>query len=61
MEKTIHISFKEKNKDISQDICNLEEDMKNLSLKNNYQNQHSLQIATRENNNDYDSPYQEKI
>ena len=50
VEETIHISFKEKMKDIDQNVRDLEEDMENLSLNNDSQNQQSLQIATRENN-----------
>ena len=52
VEKTIHISFKEKKKDLDQTVCDLEEDMENLSLNNDFQIQQSLQIATRENNED---------
>ena len=39
MEETIHISFKEKKKDIYQNVRDLEEDMENLSLNNDFQNQ----------------------
>ena len=56
MEETIHRSFKEKKKkDIDQNICDLEEDMENLSLNNDAQNQ-SLQIATRDSNDDSNLP-----
>ena len=51
VEETIHISLKEKKKDIDQTVRDLEEDMENLSLKTDFQNQQSFQIATRENNN----------
>ena len=52
MEETIHIIFKEKKKDMDKNIHDLEEDMENLSLNNYFQNQQSLQISTRENNED---------
>ena len=52
VEETIHISFKAKKKDLDQNIHDLEEDMENLSLNNDFQNQQSLQISTRKNNED---------
>ena len=48
MEETIHISFKEKKKDLDQNIHDLEEDLENLALSNDSQNQHSFQTAIRE-------------
>ena len=61
MEKTIHISFKEKKKDIDQNDRDLERDMENLSLNNDCQNQESLQVATRQNNDDSESPYLQHV
>ena len=52
MEETIHISFKEKKKDLDQNVRDLKEDLENLSLNDDFQNQQSLQIATRKNNED---------
>ena len=42
MMETIHISFKEKKKDLEQNIHDLDEDMEDLSLNDNSQNQSSL-------------------
>ena len=47
MEETIHITFKERKKDIDQKIADLEEEMENLSLNNDASNQQDLQLATR--------------
>ena len=52
MEETIHIIFKEKKKDVDQKVQDLEEEMENLSLNNDTHNQQSLQIATRDGNDD---------
>ena len=52
MEESIHTSFKEKKKNIDQNIRDLESGMENLSLNNDSQNQQFLQIATGENNDD---------
>ena len=52
MEEVIHITFKEMKKDMDQNIHDIEEDIENLSLNNDFRNQQSLQIATRENNED---------
>ena len=49
VEETIHITFKEMKKDMDQNIHDIEEDIENLSLNNDFRNQQSLQIATREN------------
>ena len=57
VKKTIHISFKQKKKDIGQNVRNLEEDLENLSLNNDAQNQHSVQIATRQDNDNSEPPY----
>ena len=48
VEETIHISFKEKKKDLNQNIHDLEDDLENLSLNNKSQSQNSLQIAMKE-------------
>ena len=47
MEKTIHISFKERKKDVNPKVADLEEEMENLSLNNDAHNHQDLQIATR--------------
>ena len=36
VEETIHISFKEKKMDIDQNVHDLEEDMENLSMNNDF-------------------------
>ena len=36
MEETIHISFKEKKKDLDQNVHDLKEDMENLSLNDDF-------------------------
>ena len=56
VEETIHITFKEKKKDIDQKVQDLEEDMENLSLNNNTHNQQFLQVATRDDNDDSKIP-----
>ena len=61
VEETIHISFKEKKKDIDQNVQDLEEDIENLSLNNDPQNLQSLQITTRDNNDDSESPYPQYV
>ena len=61
VEETIHISFKGKKKDNDQNIQDLEEDMDNLSLNNDSQNQQSLQIATRQINDDSKPPYPQHV
>ena len=38
IEETIHMSFKEKKKDIDQNVHDLEKDVENLSLNNDLQN-----------------------
>ena len=52
VEETIHISFKEKKKDIHQNVHDREENMEILSLNNGFQNQQSFQLTTRENNDE---------
>ena len=52
MEETIHITFKERKKDVDQKVQDLEEEMENLSLNNDAHNQQFLQIATRDDNDD---------
>ena len=42
VEETIHISVKERKKDVDQKVADLEEEMKNLSLINNTHNQQDL-------------------
>ena len=46
MEETIHIYFKEKKKNLDQNIHDLKENLKDLSLNNRSLNQNSLQIGT---------------
>ena len=61
VEETVHISFKEKKKAIHQNVQDLEEDMENLSLNNDSQNQQSLQIATRQRNDDSEPPFPQHV
>ena len=56
MEETIHISFKERRKDIDQKVQDLEEEMENLFLNNDANNQQILQIATTDENVDSEFP-----
>ena len=56
MEETIHISFKERRKDVEQKVVDVEDEMENLSLNDNAQHQYTLQIATRDVNDDSDLP-----
>ena len=48
IEETIHINFKERNKDVDHKVVDLEEEMENLSLNNNAHNHQDLQIATKD-------------
>ena len=56
MEETIHITFKERKKDVDKKIQDLEEEIENLSLNNDAHNQQFLQIATRDDNDDFEFP-----
>ena len=55
VEKTIHISFKERKKDADQKVADPVEDMENLSLNNDAHNHQDLQIATRNENDVFES------
>ena len=43
----IHITFKERKKDVDQKVADLEKEMESLSLNNSANNQQDLQISTR--------------
>ena len=47
IEETIHITFKERKRDVDQKVADLEEEIENLSLNNDASNQQDLQLATR--------------
>ena len=56
VEETIHISFKERKKDVDWKVADLEEEIENLSLNNSAYNQQDLLIATRNENDVSDFP-----
>ena len=61
VEKTIHISFKERKKDVDQKVADLEEEIENLSLNNSAHNQQDLQIATRNESDVFDFPMHQHV
>ena len=61
MEETIHLTFKEKKKDVDQKVQDLEKEMENLSLNHDDRNQQSLQIATRNGSEDSDFPLHQHV
>ena len=61
MEETIHITFKEKKKDVDQKVQDSEEETENLSLNNDTHNQQFLQIATRNDTEDSDFPLHQHV
>ena len=61
MEETIHLTFKEKKKDVDQKVQDLEKEMENLSLNHDDRNQQSLQIAIRNGSEDSDFPLHQHV
>ena len=56
VEETIHITFKEKKKDVDQKVQDLEEEMENLSLNNDAHDQQYLQITIKDDNGNSEFP-----
>ena len=56
VKETIHITFKEKKKDVDQKVQDLEEEMENLSLNNDAHDQQYLQITIKDDNGNSEFP-----